>query len=226
MTCPARLYRPRAEILNGTWKFAGALPVEADLRGVAVRPGPGQKRTSGGAFRRSNSQRPGVSHHSFAGLPQFFLLQRVTYAACQSNGQGEDHAEISTVHDLVRFDGSGRNNKRFGVQQFWQIGLHSARHELLQLRLGGYFEDSAIAGYYAPSPGYGPYPPTPVYGYAPPPAYGYYPPVPVYGLYPPAPVYGYAPPPAYGYYPPAPGYYRSYYRAPTYRYRDVGWRRW
>ena len=91
---------------------------------------------------------------------------------------------------------------------------------------GGYFEDSAIAGYYAPSPGYGPYPPTPVYGYAPPPAYGYYPPVPVYGLYPPAPVYGYAPPPAYGYYPPAPGYYRSYYRAPTYRYRDVGWRRW
>ena len=125
--------------------------------------------------------------------------------------RGETHAEISTVHDLVRFDGSAPNNKRFGVQQFWQIGLHSARHELLQLPVTGRddFEDSAIAGYYAPSPGYGPYPPTPVYGYAPPPAYGppTIPPVPVYGLYPPAPVYGYAPPPAYGYYPPAPARY-------------------
>ncbi len=74
--------------------------------------------------------------------------------------------------------------------------------------------------YYAPRV-YGYYPAPSIYGYAPPPAYGFYPA---------APVYAYAPPPAYGYYPPAPvygsGYYRSYYRAPTYRYRDVGWRRW
>lgn len=91
--------------------------------------------------------------------------------------------------------------------------------------------------YYAPR-GYGYYPAPPVYGYAPPLAYGYYPPAPVYGYalppaygyYPPAPVYGYAPLPVYGYYPQAPvygsGYYRSYYRAPAYGYREVGWRRW
>jgi hypothetical protein len=91
--------------------------------------------------------------------------------------------------------------------------------------------------YYVPR-GYAYYPTAPVYGYAPAPAYSYYPPGPVYGFAPPpaygyhlpAPAYSYAPLPAYGYYPSPPiyssGYYRSYYRAPTYVYRDVRWRRW
>ena len=101
----------------------------------------------------------------------------------------------------------------------------------------GYYPTPPVYGY-APPPAYGYYPPAPVYGYAPPPAYGYYPPAPVYsyapppayGYYPPTPVNRYAPLPAYGYYPSAPvygsGYYRSYYRALAYGYREVGWRRW
>lgn len=37
VTYTARHYRPRAEILNGTWKFPETQPVEAGSRGVAVK---------------------------------------------------------------------------------------------------------------------------------------------------------------------------------------------